>query len=88
MPEITEAELSEGWEKQSCTQCPDFEGAIWLCGEGMICERCFAKLAGIDESELFKDDDPILDFEVPKEYTARAQANLMMQRSQDAEGQV
>ena len=87
MPTISESELSGEWEAQSCTECPDFEGSIWLCGEGYICERCFARLADVDEEELFTEEDPLLAFEVPAEYTARAKARLMHQRGEDAEDQ-
>jgi hypothetical protein len=80
MPTISESELTEQWESQPCVECPDYEGAIWLCGEGYLCERCFAKLAGIVEEDLFVNDKPILDFDVPKEYTARVKANLMHRR--------
>ena len=80
MPVISESELVEEWEGQPCSECPDFEGAIWLCGEGYLCERCFARLAGIDEEELFTSERPLLDFEVPKEHTARVKAKLMYER--------
>lgn len=80
MPTISESELAQEWDAVPCAQCDEFEGAIWLCGEGMICERCFAKLAGITEEDLFDAEEPTADFEVPQEYTARAKANLMKQR--------
>lgn len=79
MPTISESELSQD-EPEACFVCGEFEGAIWLCGEGLICESDFAKLAEIDEESLFIEDRLLLDFEVPKEYTARAKAKLMNQK--------
>lgn len=74
MPTVSERDLAG--EPQACIQCPDYEGAIWLCGEGFVCERCFSALAGIDESELFDDDVALLDYEVPAEPKARVKTNL------------
>lgn len=48
---ITEEELGID-EGNACTNCTDYEGAIWLCGEGYLCERCFAQMANLDEESL------------------------------------
>jgi len=77
MPTINESELSGGQAADLCSQCNEFEGAIFLCGEGMICETCFADLAGIPEEELFIPARPLLDFEIPVDARARAKAKLM-----------
>lgn len=85
MSTISEAEISGDDLVNSCVQCPDYEGAIYLCGEGFICERCFAEMAGIDESELFINDDPLQAFDIPQKHTARVKANLLHQKGSYAE---
>lgn len=79
MPTIKETEL-EGQEGIPCTNCPDYEGAIFLCGEGYLCERCFAQLADIDEDELFAEDVPLDEFRVPDEQKAKVKASLTLLR--------
>jgi len=51
MPTMKESEMSH--EVDYCTLCGEYAGDIFLCGEGMICTRCFAEEAGLDESEVF-----------------------------------
>lgn len=78
MPTINEGELA-GSPPPDCTQCDEFEGSIWLCGEGYLCERCFSKLAGIEESEIYS-AEPGLDFDIQPEHTAKVKASLMNSR--------
>lgn len=85
MPTISESELES--EHSDCINCNEFEGAIWLCGEGMICERCFSKLADIEEQDLFNEDVTELDFEVPVEIKSKAKAKLMYERELHATDQ-
>lgn len=87
MPTISETELSNDSEYPLCSECNESEGAIWLCGEGHLCEGCFASLAGIEEASLFNPDEEraVLDFELPAEYKARAKAKLMHQRGEDVQ---
>lgn len=82
MPTIKESELV-GREGEPCGYCTDYEGAIWLCGEGYLCERCFATLAGIEEQDLFKDDVPLLDYEVPMEHKTNVRTKLMLVRNDE-----
>jgi hypothetical protein len=82
MPTISEEEL-KGDQGSPCTQCDEYEGAIFLCGEGYLCERCFAALAGIEEEELFEDDVPLLDFEIDAKHKARVKSKLMLVRGED-----
>lgn len=90
MPTISEQELNGGEDQYDlCSECREFEGSIWLCGEGYICEGCFTDLADIKEEDLYNEaeDRPLLDFEVPKEHTARVKAKLMYKRGTRAEDQ-
>ena len=80
MPTISEKELSGDVEVTPCTECGQFEGAIWLCGEGYICEKCFADLSGMPEEDLFLPKRPLLDFELPAGAKAKAKAKLMKKR--------
>lgn len=52
MPEVREQDVS-AVEDFPCSHCETFSGAIWLCGEGMLCESCFSSLAGIPEEDAF-----------------------------------
>lgn len=83
MPTVNESELVG--EGDSCTQCPDYEGAIWLCGEGFLCERCFAQLADIPEEELFSDEEPLVELQIPREHTEKAKTQLMYRRDHGTE---
>lgn len=79
MPTIKETEL-ETQEATSCSNCDEYEGAIWLCGEGMLCERCFSVLAEIEEEDLLAEDVSLAEFEVPAEQKQKALANLTLLR--------
>ena len=82
MPTIEETEL-DGQEVSLCTNCGDFEGAIFLCGEGYLCEQCFSKLAEIEEEDLFDESVPLLEYEIPQEQIEKAKANLRLMRFKD-----
>lgn len=72
--QISEAELSRD-EANACTNCPDYEGAIWLCGEGYLCERCFAVLADLEEEKIVEDVEMIND-----EHRQKVRASLSVVR--------
>lgn len=73
MPTVSESDLIPE-PVTSCSDCNENEGAIWLCGEGMLCELCFARAAGIDE---------VAAFDTPDDDTrAKAKAGLTARREQ------
>jgi hypothetical protein len=76
MPTISESELK--WHATPCFACGQNEGAIWLCGEGMICEKCFSEEAGIPEEDAF-----VLEDELPQEARDAAKRSLAAKRIQD-----
>lgn len=84
MPTIKETEL-DSQQTYPCSYCPDYEGAIWLCGEGYLCERCFAVLAEIDEDNLFDDSIPLDEFVIPEEQKAKARGNLHLLKRDDVD---
>lgn len=85
MPTIKESELSVE-EFPLCFECNEFEGAIYICGSGTLCERCFADLAGVTEEDLFETDEAssMVDFQVSIEAKTKAKAKLMHEREEDA----
>lgn len=40
-----------------CFNCKVNAGDIFLCGEGLICTECMAKLAGEEEGTLFNEEN-------------------------------
>lgn len=57
MPTISENEMNDG-VLASCVECQQHEGSIFLCGEGYLCESCYAKAAGIPEEAAFEPPQP------------------------------
>ena len=84
MPVIEESELSQG-EPPICFMCNEFEAFLFLCGEGSICETCFAKLAEIPEESIFSNEEPVLDFQVSKKLSDKAKSKLAYQRGSNDE---
>lgn len=52
MPTISESEFDSP-EPVTCFHCQQFDGDVYICGEGFLCTSCFAKMAGIEESLAF-----------------------------------
>lgn len=55
--EVPEEELSDHDYFEACFLCGELIGSIYLCGEGYICESCFAEAAGIPEEDAFFEEN-------------------------------
>lgn len=71
MATISESDLSKDSLVYPCSLCEEYDGDLWLCGEGAVCARCFANAAGLPLSEVLSLE------EQTEEARKRAKANLL-----------
>lgn len=60
-----------------CFNCKKNAGDIFLCGEGLICTECMAELSGVEEAELFDEQN------VTDEVRDQVRERLQEERSSD-----
>lgn len=74
MPTVSESDLIPE-DVSLCSDCGVNEGAIWLCGEGALCESCFSDAAGIEEAQAFDNPD--------ESTRAKAKAGMVARRERE-----